>query len=182
MQDTIAKILNGDREAFRLIIHEYGPGIRAFLASHLMDASTVDDLAQETFIAAYEDLEKYDASRAEPGPWIRGIARNKLLMHLRRTYRRDEVHNKLKARITEEISPLIDHTVLDDRETALATVGECLEKLPDRIRTVVQARYFSRQKVQAIAGEMTTTVSAISSLLYRGRKLLESCIGMGGPA
>ncbi len=59
-------------------------------------------------------------------------------------------------------------------------MNTCLEKLPDRVRTVVQARYFGRDKVNAIAADMQTTVSAISSLLYRGRKLLETCIGMEG--
>jgi DNA-directed RNA polymerase specialized sigma24 family protein len=41
---------------------------------------------------------------------------------------------------------------------------------------VLRARYFERASVTAIAGRQRSSVSAISSLLFRGRKELEACM------
>ena len=141
MKDVIQKVLKGDRDAYRAIVKEYGSVVRACLAAHLSSTDTVEDLAQETFVAAYEHLREFKLDQ-DFGPWIKGIARNKMLMHLRRQYQH----------------------------------GEALEKLPQRIMGVLQARYYERESVTAIAQRHRTSVSAISSLLFRGRKELQSCM------
>jgi len=41
---------------------------------------------------------------------------------------------------------------------------------------VLRARYFERESVTSIAGRHRTSVSAISSLLFRGRKELQACM------
>ena len=78
MKELVKRVLAGDRDAYRDVVKEYGPVVRACLASHLTSAQTVEDLAQETFIAAYEHLKEFDVQR-DFGPWIKTIARNKAL-------------------------------------------------------------------------------------------------------
>ena len=164
----------GDRDAYRAVVKEHGPGVRALLAAHLSDADTVDDLAQETFVAAYESLAQFDLT-ADLGLWIKGIARNKLLMHLRRVYRHGRAMDKLKVEAVELACPVQDV----DSASAVDRLRECLQKLPERLMTVVKARYYERERVDSIASKLGTSVTAVSSLLYRGRKELEGC--MGGP-
>ena len=176
MKAVIQKVLAGDRDAYRTIVKEYGAVVRACLAGHLPSADTVEDLAQETFIAAYEHLGEFDLEQ-DFGPWIKGIARNKMLMHLRRTYIHGEALEKLKAKAAEEVFEEVARLQSADDGQAVDALRRCFEKLPQRILGVLRARYFDRESVTAIAGRLRTSVSAISSLLFRGRKELQTCMG-----
>lgn len=176
MKTVVQKVLAGDRDAYRAIVIEYGSVVRACLAGHLSSAHAVEDLAQETFIAAYEHLGEFDLDQ-DLGPWIKGIARNKLLMHLRRTYQHGEALEKLKARAAEEMFEEVTRLQSADDGQAVDRLRQCFEKLPQRLMGVIRARYYDRESVTAIAGRHRTSVSAISSLLFRGRKELQSCMG-----
>ena len=176
MKDLLKKVLAGDRDAYRAVVKEYGSVVRACLAGHLSSVDVVEDLAQETFIAAYEHLGDFDLDQ-DFGPWIKGIARNKMLMHLRRTYQHGEALEKLKAKAAEKVFDEVARLQSSDDGRAVDALRRCFEKLPQRLMGVLRARYFERESVTAIAGRHRTTVSAISSLLFRGRKELESCMG-----
>jgi len=176
MKDVVQRVLKGDRDSYRAIVKEYGPSIRAFLAAHLSQSETVDDLAQETFIAAFEGLRQFNL-KEDLGSWLKGIARNKLLMHLRRHYQHGEAIEKLKAEAVEKVFEDTCRLQEGDDVHAVDRLRDCLEKLPPRLMSVVRARYFDRERVTSIAGKLGTTATAISSLLFRGRKELESCLG-----
>lgn len=174
MKDVIRRILGGDRDAYRAVVKEYGPLVRACLAAQLSTSDAVEDLAQETFIAAYEHLASFDAAK-DFGPWIKGIARNKLLMHLRRAYQHGEALEKLRAAAARELLDDVQRGA--DERPALDRLKACLEKLPGRVVDVLRARYFERLSVTAIAGARKSSVGAVSSLLFRGRKELQACVG-----
>jgi RNA polymerase sigma-70 factor (ECF subfamily) len=176
MKATIQRVLGGDRDAYRAIVKEYGSVVRACLAGHLSSAHAVEDLAQETFIAAYEHLGEFDLDQ-DFGPWIKGIARNKLLMHLRRTYQHGAAIEKLKAKAAGEMFEEVSRLQSGDDGEAVDRLRQCFERLPQRIMGVLRARYYERESVTAIAGRHRTTVNAISSLLFRGRKELQACMG-----
>ena len=176
MKEIVRRVLGGERDAYRLVVKEYGPVVRATLAAHLSSADTVEDLAQETFIAAYEHLAEFDLEK-DFGAWVKGIARNKLLMHLRRLYKHGEAIEKLKAAAAQEVWDEVGRVSDGDDRKTVERLRSCFEKLPQRLMGVLRARYFERESVTAIAGRHRTSVSAISSLLFRGRKELQSCMG-----
>jgi RNA polymerase sigma-70 factor, ECF subfamily len=180
MDDLIQKILAGDKEAFRAVVIDHGPAVRAYIAAHIADPEVVDDLAQETFIAAYESLERY-RPEAGLGEWIKGIARNKTLMHLRETYRRGKTLDRFKAAVHQAVGEDVSRLARDDdRARVLERLAACMEKLPERLKDAVTARYVRRERVQAVAERFGATPQAVSSILFRARKLLETCIGGQG--
>src|SRR5262249_46754306 len=79
---TIREVIAGNIDAFEAIVLEYGDMVRTFFASHIHDPAAIDDLAQESFITAYEKLDTFDTN-GNMSHWLRGIARNKLLRYLR---------------------------------------------------------------------------------------------------
>lgn len=174
MQETIQKILSGDKEAFREIVRRYAPGVRAFLASSLSDPQSVDDLTQETFIATYQSLEQVHPDQ-ELGPWIKGIARNKLRMHLRSYYRKKDVVQSLKSEIIEEVIADID-TMSEEDKDQINSLQTCIQKLPDRSREIIKARYFSNESVINLAKRLQSTVTAMSSVIYRTKQILRDCV------
>lgn len=172
----VRDVLRGRRDAYRGVVKEYGSTIGAFLAAHLSQPDLVEDLAQETFIAAFESLASFKQDE-DFGYWLKGIARNKLLMHLRRHYQHGEAVEKLKAAAVEKVFEETCRRQEGDDARSLDRLRHCLEKLPPRTMDVVRARYFEKERVTSIAGKQKTTAAAISALLFRGRKELETCMG-----
>jgi RNA polymerase sigma-70 factor (ECF subfamily) len=171
----VEQILLGDKAAFREIVQDHGPTIRTYLAGQLPDVDTVEDLAQETFLAAYESLDSFDLD-GDMGSWLKGIARHRLLMHLRGLSLHGKVLQKLRAQILEAAVGGGCRRIESDGSDTLERLRECLGKLPEHVQRVVRARHFEKEKVASIACRLESSVDAISSLLFRGRKQLEACI------
>ena len=174
MKEVVQSILAGDKEAFREIVREYAPGVRAFIASSISDPLTVDDLTQETFIATYQSLERVDLEIGLGG-WIKSIAKNKLRMHLRSYYRKHEVIQSLHSDImVQVIADIEDHS--EEEKEQIDTLRNCIEKLPERSRDIVKKRYMGNETVINLAEKLQSTVTAISSLLYRVKQQLKDCM------
>jgi RNA polymerase sigma-70 factor (ECF subfamily) len=179
MREIIQKVLGGERDAYRVVVKEYGAVVRAMLAAHLSSSDAVEDLAQEAFIAAYEHLGEFDLEK-DFGAWLKGIARNKLLMYLRRLYQHGEAIEKLKAAAAQEVCEEIGRVCERDGQRTIERLRSCFEKLPERLADALRARYFEQLAVTAIAGRNRTSATAVSSLLFRGRKELQACMERSG--
>jgi RNA polymerase sigma-70 factor (ECF subfamily) len=175
MKQTIQNILKGDKKAYKAVVKEFGPGIRAFFAGHLNDFSEVDDLSQEVFISAYENLKTFNIN-SDFKTWLKGIARNKLNMHLRHEYTKKRIIGQLKNRVAD-MAPDEEsgYSTFSPRE-AIYKLRECLKKLPEKFKRIVDFRYIQNSHVKTIAEKLAMTVSAVSVILFRSRKMLESCM------
>ena len=177
MRELVNRILSGDSDAYREIVSEYAPMIRVYLSSQLRDKSIVEDLLQEILVAVYWGLDKYDCD-LDFGVWVRTIMRNKLRSYFRSYYSKKNSVHVLKAEISEE---LLDGMVFNEKEEKeiFYKLHECIKKQPEDTAEIVRARYFEKRSVNGLAEKLSTTASAISSLLYRAKKQLKTCIEKG---
>jgi RNA polymerase sigma-70 factor (ECF subfamily) len=83
----MARAQDGDRDAFRTLLENILPQVRAFLRRRLLDASELEDLCQETLLAFYQARRTYDPARPVE-PWLFAIARNVAAEHRRSHTRR----------------------------------------------------------------------------------------------
>jgi RNA polymerase sigma factor (sigma-70 family) len=67
----------GSADAFGRLVQMHQQALRAFLRRLCANAADADDLAQETFVFAWEHMARFDATRAFR-PWLFGIAWRKL--------------------------------------------------------------------------------------------------------
>src|SRR5262245_29430019 len=81
--DLVQRCLDGDRQAFHALTTRYYRPVCGFLLRRLQRPDLIEDLAQETFLEAYQAL--HDGRRPEHlSSWLFGIARNRLGKWLRR--------------------------------------------------------------------------------------------------
>ncbi|RSN56733.1 MULTISPECIES: RNA polymerase sigma factor [Actinomadura] len=69
-------------ECFGQIFDRYFPAIHRYAAVRLGHAAA-DDLAAETFLAAFDRRDRYDTARPDARPWLYGIATNLISRHRR---------------------------------------------------------------------------------------------------
>ncbi|WDE96410.1 sigma-70 family RNA polymerase sigma factor [Lentisphaera profundi] len=174
INSLLSKSRQGDTEAYRLIIRELAPSVRAFLLSRLNDYHAVEDISQEIFVAAYRSLDKFNG-QSQFKTWLLSISRFKLADHMRRSYSQ----SNLKATYQEEIQNVLaqedDKLSLPGPER-LASLLSCLEKLPLDAKEIIKSRYFNSETVMGLAERLNSSENAISSKLFRLKKKLKTCI------
>ncbi len=79
----MARSAAGDRSAFALVYERHAAPIMTFLAHALGDATTAEDLCQETFVRAWRAAPRF-RSDAPLAPWLFRIARNLVGTEFRR--------------------------------------------------------------------------------------------------
>ena len=67
----VARARAGSADAFGRLVHMHQQGLRAFLRR--LGARDADDIAQETFVFAWEHMARFDSARPFR-PWLFGIA------------------------------------------------------------------------------------------------------------
>ncbi len=73
--NVVSRARAGDAEAFRLIFNRYARPVVGFLQSLVGNYETAEELAQETFVRAYKNLDGL-REEARLATWLFGIARN----------------------------------------------------------------------------------------------------------
>ncbi len=179
--DEIDSILDamarGDSGAFMRIVEVHGLMLRSYIGAQVFNASDVDDLAQESFIAAYQSLHHYRRG-GDFGAWLRGIARNKVLMFFRSSQRRAVATEKLRAEVADIVGEELDVQSAGDRHEAIAALLRCIAKLPEKLRRVVHSG-LDGVKAPALAKVLGVSPGAVHQLHYRANQLLRECMAKG---
>lgn len=171
---ALESVLRGNADAFLVIVHAYRPSLRAYLSAQLYHLDEVDDLAQETFIAAYRSLPAYQRDQ-DFGAWLRGIARHKLLKHFERTGRRSAALESFRREAAVLMEKELDDEAARTGAPEMQAMLGCIQKLPDRMRQVVRT-WLDGGRSTALAEELQTTAGAIYQLQYRALKMLRECV------
>jgi RNA polymerase sigma-70 factor (ECF subfamily) len=77
----------GDQAAFGELVVRYERRVVRVIAQFVRDVDLAQDLAQETFLRAYQRLDQFDPARRF-GPWLFRIGVNLTLDYLRKRKRR----------------------------------------------------------------------------------------------
>ncbi len=148
----------GDRAAFGELVIRYERRLIRVIVRFVQDAELARDLAQETFLRAYERLEQFDPSRRF-GPWLFRIGVNLTLDYLRKRKRR--VRSSLFSDSPGDHMP--DPGVPDPRGALDLSqeVRTVLEGLPEKYRSVLVLRDlegFSTSEIAAILDRKEATI------------------------
>jgi RNA polymerase sigma-70 factor (ECF subfamily) len=127
-----------EEEAWRRIVLLYRPLVLAWCAHGGVTAEDAEDVAQEVFAGAAQNLEHFHHDR--PGDtfrgWLRGITRNRLLMHYRHDQGKPQAEGGSVAcqRIQEVPDP--DPGPVDDE----AEISLLYRRALDQVRGEFEAR------------------------------------------
>jgi RNA polymerase sigma-70 factor (ECF subfamily) len=133
----------------------------------------VDDLAQETFLQLYRNMEKIPED-VPPELWVKGIAKNVCLNHLRKLARRGRLHRHALAEILANTTTRLER--MSGQAALDAALEDCLSKLPPERREMLELRYAQEFTSDSIAEQTRTTAEAVRVALHRLRAGLRDCI------
>lgn len=172
-QYLIEKAIDGDAEAFGEIYFALRDSIYGYARRMIGEAAAAEDVTQEVFMFFVKHPRRFDASRGTLFSFLCGVARNKILNHLKKSGTKfeagnDETENFDERINTDEKSPL---TILLDREFA-AKVEECVARLAPLQREALILREMEDFSYDEIARLTETEIGVVKSRLLRARRAL----------
>lgn len=85
MADLLQRVAaNGDVEAFKALFQTYAPRVKSYMLRQGADASTAEELAQETLLTVWRKASLYSDDKGSATTWIFTIARNLRIDRLRK--------------------------------------------------------------------------------------------------
>ena len=166
----------GDVEKYGELVRQHQAAVRAFIATYCPNWETVDDVAQQTFIWAYEHFDEFTPGTRFPA-WLKAIARNKLMAELE-VQRRDSGRRQKYVDYVQTVSAQEELREAEaGEESGLSTVlKSCVEKLPGDMKQLMKQRYQDDVTVRELAQQVRKTETALKVTLFRIRQMLKRCV------
>ncbi|QDT49247.1 ECF RNA polymerase sigma factor SigW [Symmachiella dynata] len=154
----VEDVRRGDKDAYGGLVTRYERRLIGVILRFVHETELSRDLAQETFLRAFERLDQFDPSRRF-GPWLFRIGVNLALDYLRRRKRRG--WTSLFSESASEKSP--DPSTDDPRQEIdlRQEVQHVLEQIPEKYRKVLVLRdleNFSTSEIAAIENRKEATI------------------------
>jgi RNA polymerase sigma factor (sigma-70 family) len=173
----------GDTAAFGELCRQYEARLFRHARTLCSDHATAEDLAQETFIAAWKSIARFNHT-CQFSTWLCAI-----LLNLHRHRQRKNWFWKIIASgesatpqqdlaspPENELEYLADHapTASDslEAEDQLIRVRALLTRLPRKQRDVLFLRFFAAESLAGIAAALNCSVGTVKSRLFNGLEKL----------
>jgi len=189
---VLARASRGDEEAWRIIVEQYAPRVKALLRVRCGDADLAEELVQSTFCTVAEKLgTDSSGSYVEKGrfeAWLFRIAMNRLRDEMRRRNRQarpadltglDE-HASVSAARPRTGAGLEDPGIETDspiRAEELASMREALARLSDAEREVLELRHVGGLSFRQIADLRDEPLGTVLARQHRTLRKLRDLMG-----
>jgi len=177
--DCIRRILAGEKQLFHDLIRPCERSIYFLLFSLLKNEADAEDVAQETVIKAYQNLDKFRGD-SQFRTWVLSIARNEGLGRLRKISNRRE--DSLDAETDEQTGDYtpailtswreIPAEALEQKELG-SILRDAIEGLPEIYRNVVVLRDIEELDIRESAAVLGISEASVKVRLHRARALLQ---------
>ena len=160
----VALARQGDHHAFEALVRQYRDRVLNLARRIVSDADAAQDVAQETFIKAYQQLPRF-RGKSTFGTWLYRIAVNEARGHLRARRRRQA--RREKQGMLEAAQPM----PAEPAEQAGPIVA-LLQELPEKQRIALALFYLQELSVAEIARAVRAPTGTVKAWLSRGRQRL----------
>jgi len=168
----IIQAQHGNDDAFTNLVEVYQKPVHNLCYRMLGELEAAEDAAQETFLKAYLNINRYDCERSF-ATWLLSIAAHHCIDKLRRR----RINSVSIDEDEEGQIDIPDHSAPDPESETLKhqqreRLQNCLQSLDPTDRAAVVLRYWQDCSEVEIAEALRLTVPAVKSRLHRARRAL----------
>jgi RNA polymerase sigma-70 factor, ECF subfamily len=173
-EDIVARVVAGDIGSFEILMRRHNQRLYRIGRAILRNDADAEDLMQESYIRAYQNLSKFEG-RAKFSTWLSRIAVNEALARKRSLARREEIEpmvdpqsDRAKNFPLRAASP--EQQVSTNEMRGL--LEDAIDSLPDQYRTVIMLRDIQEMETAETAEALDITEQNVKTRLHRARALL----------
>jgi len=160
------------RSRFGEVVRQFRAPLISFLQRYVGDEQSAADLAQETFVKSYFQLERFDDRRPFHA-WLFTIAANGARDHIRKHFRSPLISDEEASESASE-QPAPDR-VMEARESREA-LDSAIALLPITLREPILLHYQLDWPVAEIARHLGIDQGAVKTRLHRARQRLHTLL------
>jgi RNA polymerase sigma-70 factor, ECF subfamily len=176
-QELVARVQQGDKKAFDLLVLKYQQKITNLISRYIRDPHEVLDVTQEAFIKAYRAIPKFRGDSAFY-TWLYRIAINTAKNYLVAQGRRPP-SDDVEAEVAEQmdVGVLLKETGTPENhiltEEIAMTLQRAIDDLPEDLRTAIVLRELEGMSYEEIANAMSCPVGTVRSRIFRAREAID---------
>ena len=165
----IEKVKNGNEGAFNFLVNKYYPRVYASLFSFTKSKEDSEDLAQQTFIKVWQQIESFRGDSAF-FTWVYRIAIN-----LAKNYVVSSSYKKQKLNASIEHAE-IDVTSFENIESVLShdqsmqEIKNFINTMPESLKTAFTLRESDGKSDEEISIITSTPIGTVRSRIFRARE------------
>jgi RNA polymerase sigma-70 factor (ECF subfamily) len=176
-EKLVARVLAGDRGAFRALTERYYNTVYRLSRSILRSSEDAEDATQEVFVRAYQALSQF-SGRGAFGAWLRRMTVNHCLNRVQSAAAKTSARS-CSLELMAETLPATHES--DPEELLLkaeshARIRAELNELPASQRAALGLRLLEGLSYEEIAEIMGVPVNSVRSWLHRGRARLRGAL------
>jgi RNA polymerase sigma-70 factor, ECF subfamily len=175
IDDAVRRVSRGDASAFEVIVRQFEKPLRAWLAAHAPPGADVDELAQQSFIAAYTNLKQFSLGTSF-GAWLFSIAKYQLRTETTRLRRLADYHSRYAPTLLQESLEKSTNENTELWDTRLDFLQDCVQQLGQNLGQYITWRYHDQISIEEMANATGRSTGAIKKQLWMLRQKLLKCI------
>jgi RNA polymerase sigma-70 factor (ECF subfamily) len=166
----MARIAKGDEPAFRALARRHLPAVVGIARRILGNAADAEDVAQEVMLRVWTYAPRWQPL-AQFRTWLTRVVVNLCLDRKRRA---PWVELEAAGEIVDPTPAATERSERDERDRMVASA---IARLPDRQRAAIVLTYSEGMSNAQVAEILGTSVSAVETLLVRGKQNLRRALG-----
>jgi RNA polymerase sigma factor (sigma-70 family) len=166
-ETVIAEVLKGNHEAFAVLVNKYKSGLYRLLLGMGANHQDAQDIAQDTFIKAYQKLRDHD-EQSSFAAWLYAIAINRF-KSLKRLKTFGYSGNTL-MHVKDHVPTPEEQFMRKEDELEMQ---KRLSKLPERYKIVLLLRYTNELSYEEISNITGISMHQVKNQLFRARQKLK---------
>jgi RNA polymerase sigma-70 factor (ECF subfamily) len=172
IEQALKEVQSGNAEGFTVVVECFHIQLRTFISAMIHDRFDADDLAQQTFLFAYQHIHEYELGTNFLA-WLKAIAYNHVRDYRAYAQRTTNVKRGLRDEISRKSIQAMEPTMLDPR---LELLENCVERLPANQRQFLRAVCARRATLDEVATELNRSSTAVRKNLSRLYENLRDCV------
>ncbi|HHN48476.1 MAG TPA: sigma-70 family RNA polymerase sigma factor [Bacteroidales bacterium] len=165
------KNLKSNDDDFRKMVENQSPMLYTHIRSMLLNHDDTDDVLQNTFIKAWQNMDGF-RHEAAISSWLFRIATNEALQHLRR----QKLKNWFLGSQKINSEPMTEEIGLSDGDAIKKKLEKAMHTLSVQQRMVFGMKYFNDMKYTEMAEVLNLSVGTLKAVYHKAVKKIEKYI------
>jgi RNA polymerase sigma-70 factor (ECF subfamily) len=170
-QVLVERVLSGDNRAFEKLVEKYKKRIYYLAYKMTRDHDSADELAQESFVKAYQALSRFKKGYSFY-TWIYRICVNLSINFLKKeknSVSTDLISDKELLRFSKNVSNQLESMITSEQA---AIVKQALETIPPDQKAVFILKTYENMTYEQMAKVLNCSIGTVMSRLFRARHKL----------
>ncbi len=170
----IELVKKGDKKAYNTLVLKYQDRLVYSVYKFLKDFELAQDIAQEAFIKAYKNIEKFRGD-SQFYTWIYRIAINTAKNVVSTKARKSEIYDNdtTDQLLSESAATSENPENILQAEQLRSEINKALQNLPEDIRVTLSLREFDGLSYEEIAKVLECPIGTVRSRIHKGREMLD---------